>query len=736
MYGVLLLSVIAVTAYFGLIVTLRLGPRQRVYGGMLLANAALAGYAFYELKTSGPVGPAALVGTVSIFVAVFLVIVPPLLRDLTRRCLARERFRAARALIELRELIQPGMGAQEERELLDSIRAVRSGEADEAIDELRARKEQVPSPAMRRQIDERVVMTYLYARRWEDAVAYFEAHFSTELGGASAQIVVEMVRAYCEVGDVERAATLVVRLEEALGTEEPASAMLVARARLLFLSFTGRAEAVDALTTEGGPLARMPESARAFWSGLARLHGGDAEGARQKLQRAVARARGDSRARHIAEAALEQAGEPGAVVPRALPEQVAKLADRLAELSAQAATRQAVRQAPSLRGVSWRKTPVTSALVAVNVLVALAVAIAFGATADVGGLARAGGNLKSAVVIGEWWRLASSMFLHAGLLHLAINMYGLWILGKLVEQIYGPLRLFGLYTFAGLCGSLASLAFGGPMMSVGASGAVFGLLGAATVELALHRDAYPPRWRKSLLGNFLFLIIANVLIGFEGAIDQAAHMGGLVAGGIAAVALSPHAPIAGSRIVRVGSAGLAAVCAVILAYGAIGVATTSYADTMARYPRTVQEVGGLRMEVPSIWQPGGAGDLRDPSMLANLFFERHPTDAPLAVALAARVEDELSRGAFELGFETARVADEVAIAVPPPWEVHELVVEAKMFAGTIRYRAAAFGRRSGEELWLGTLFYPEALADGIEPALARALESAEAIDAGARGARR
>ena len=728
MYGVLLLSVIALTAYFGAIVLFRLGPKQRLYGGMLVADGALAAVAFWSLKANGPGGAAGVLGTVAIFAAVFLILVPPLLRDAARRALARERFRVARALIELRELLQPGMGAQEERELLDSLLAVRSGEADAAVDSLRERRGQVSSPTARRQLDERIAMTYLYARRWDEAIEHFEASFSPELGGASAQVVVEMVRAYCEAGDLEGAARLVLRLEDALGTDEPAAAMLVARARLVFLAFTGRPRGVEALSGDGGPLSRMPAPARAFWVGLSRLHAGDAEGAKHELGEAVRRARGDSRARHIAEEALAAAEESGADAPRAMPAQVAALADRLAEVSEQGQARRPARQAPSLRGVSWRKTPVTSALIAVNVVVAAAVALYFGATADVGGLARAGGNLKSAVAAGEWWRLSSSMFLHAGLLHLAINMYGLWILGKLVEQIYGPLRLFGLYVFAGLCGSLASLAFGGPMMSVGASGAVFGLLGAATVELALHRDAYPPRWRKSLLGNFLFLIIANVLIGFEGAIDQAAHMGGLIAGGVAAVVLSPHAPIASSRPVRLFSGILAAVCAGLLAYGAAGVATTSYADTMERYQRVEREVGGLRMEVPSVWRQGGPSDLRDPSMLANLFFERRRSDAELLEALAARVEDELSRGAYELGFETARVAEQAAIAVPSPWEVRELVVEASMFAGTIRYRAAAFGRRAEGELWLGTIFYPEALADGIEPALGRALESARPVD--------
>ncbi len=724
MYGVLLLSVVAVAAYFGVIVLRRFGPRQRVYGVMLLCDSALAAIAFWSLRNQGPDSVTQILGTVAIFAAVFLILVPPLLRELARRALSTERYRLARALVEMRELLQPGMGGQEERELIDSILAVRSGDVDGAVEELTEKRERAPSPAARRQIDERIVMTYLYARRWDDGVAHFEASFSPALGGASVQIVVEMIRAYCEIGDLDTAASLLVRVEDAIGTEEPAAALLVGRARLVFLAFTGRAAAVESLAAQDGPLSELPPSARAFWLGRARSHAGDREGACQALEEAVKKARKNARARDIAAAELEAVRASGPGAPRAVSHEAAKLADRLAAISTQDAPRAAPRRAPNLRGVSFRKTPVTGALIAVNLVVALAVVLAFGATADVGGLARAGGNLKGAVTSGEWWRLSSSMFLHAGVLHLLINMYALWILGKLVEQIYGSLRLFGLYVFAGVCGSLASLGFGGPMMSVGASGAVFGLLGAATVELALHRHAYPPEWRKALLGNFLFLIVANVLIGFTETIDQAAHMGGLVAGGVAAALLSPHAPIADSRAVRAGALALALFGAIFLAYGAVGVATTSYADTMERYPRVSQEVGGVELTVPSVWEKVGRGELRDPSMLANLYFERRDAGVSLEEALSERVDDELSRGARELGFESAAVADAPTVSVPAPWRAEELVVEASPFTGTVRYRALVMGKEADGELWMGTLFYPEALASGIEPALEGVLESA------------
>src|SRR5262249_46554138 len=98
---------------------------------------------------------------------------------------------------------------------------------------------------------------------------------------------------------------------------------------------------------------------------------------------------------------------------------------------------------------------------------------------------------------GEYWRLITPIFLHAGLIHLAINNLSLLALGSAVERIFGPARFLILYLFSGICGSIASYEFS-PLLSVGASGAIFGLAGVIMVFAARHRERVSPRFLEEV----------------------------------------------------------------------------------------------------------------------------------------------------------------------------------------------------------------------------------------------
>ena len=136
---------------------------------------------------------------------------------------------------------------------------------------------------------------------------------------------------------------------------------------------------------------------------------------------------------------------------------------------------------------------------------------------------------KPAVLAGEWWRLLTVTLVHGGLIHLAFNMYALYIVGPLVEAIYGKPLFIGFYVLAALAGSVASYLVL-PVTSVGASGAVFGLFGLLAVGTRVHKPALGMRAR-ALSTQIGFLIVLNIIIGFTFPnIDNAAHLGGLAAG--------------------------------------------------------------------------------------------------------------------------------------------------------------------------------------------------------------
>ncbi|EQB35965.1 hypothetical protein M948_13095 [Virgibacillus sp. CM-4] len=130
---------------------------------------------------------------------------------------------------------------------------------------------------------------------------------------------------------------------------------------------------------------------------------------------------------------------------------------------------------------------------------------------------------------GQWWRIISSMFLHIGFLHLAMNMIAVYYLGALVERIFGSWRFLVIYFLAGIGGGIASFAFS-PSIAAGASGALFGLFGAL-LFFGLHNRRI---FFQTMGTNVLILIGINVVFGLVvPQIDNGAHLGGLVAGFIA-----------------------------------------------------------------------------------------------------------------------------------------------------------------------------------------------------------
>ena len=153
---------------------------------------------------------------------------------------------------------------------------------------------------------------------------------------------------------------------------------------------------------------------------------------------------------------------------------------------------------------------------------------------------------------GEWWRLVSPVLVHGSILHLAFNMYFLYLVGPLVEQLYGSARFLVLYVLTAATASLASFLLG-PGPSVGASGALFGLCGVLLVGRALHRPVLQGQ-QRAIMSQIGFLVVINLVFGFGfnslgGNVDNFAHLGGL-AGGLWLGLLIP--PIGASDLPLVG----------------------------------------------------------------------------------------------------------------------------------------------------------------------------------------
>ena len=140
-----------------------------------------------------------------------------------------------------------------------------------------------------------------------------------------------------------------------------------------------------------------------------------------------------------------------------------------------------------------------------------------------------GALIPALVAEGEAWRLISSVFLHSGVAHLSFNMLSLYFLGSFVEEAFGRSRFLALYVLSGVSGGLAYLYFGGfNAPAVGASGAIFGLLGGV-LGYALRRGTFS--WQNPLIRQLLILLALNLYLGFSiPNISNTAHLGGLAGG--------------------------------------------------------------------------------------------------------------------------------------------------------------------------------------------------------------
>jgi membrane associated rhomboid family serine protease/Flp pilus assembly protein TadD len=214
---------------------------------------------------------------------------------------------------------------------------------------------------------------------------------------------------------------------------------------------------------------------------------------------------------------------------------------------------------------------VTQVLLGANVMVFLAMVAASGPSLDFTGAVTVhfGANFGPLTLSGQWWRLVTYMFLHGGLFHIAMNMWCLWNLGALCESLYGRWTYAAVYLLTGIAGGLASVGWNPRVLSVGASGAIFGLTGALIASFALGEFSLSGISIRGTLNSLLFFAGFNLFLGrmFPG-IDNACHLGGLVSGLILGALIALLAPEHDRPLRR---AGILLFMVVILAGSARGI---------------------------------------------------------------------------------------------------------------------------------------------------------------------
>lgn len=176
-----------------------------------------------------------------------------------------------------------------------------------------------------------------------------------------------------------------------------------------------------------------------------------------------------------------------------------------------------------------RSSPITLAIVAVIVVV-FAFEWMAGGTQNPAVLVAMGAIIPNTLESGQLWRLVAAMFLHIGILHLTLNLWALYQLGGVFELLFGSKRFALVYFVSGLTASLSSALFTRGI-AAGASGAIFGVLGALIISIRRSPRFRNAGWSSGLVQQLMLWAGINIVIGFMvPGIDNAAHIGGFIAG--------------------------------------------------------------------------------------------------------------------------------------------------------------------------------------------------------------
>lgn len=317
-------------------------------------------------------------------------------------------------------------------------------------------------------------------------------------------------------------------------------------------------------------------------------------------------------------------------------------------------------------------TPVTLAIIAVNVLLFLV------ATALGGGLfkinpevmIRLGTDYSPLTLAGQWWRLLTSIFLHFGLLHIALNMWALYANGRVAERIFGSIRYLVIYLVAGLTGSVVSLLWHPVVNGAGASGAIFGILGALLAFFLKREGGVPASVIKAQLTSVSIFVGYSLLNAARvQGIDNAAHLGGLLGGFVMGLIFSrPLTPDRNTRtwtlqwataLVLVG--GVTAVLANLFATGALSPRaardSSGHVIPLAALGPRLHSFAGVRLDMTSdqvLKEKGqpiareasdlvyNAVDSRHDGVITVYFSRPNPSETGLVIAIEFAGHDETS----------------------------------------------------------------------------------------------
>ena len=390
------------------------------------------------------------------------IILPCLGLAWVNRLVAQEKYGPARKLATCLRWLHPADGLLDYPDFLYALEVGHQGRIEEALQIFKRCRKNASSSRLA------TALMYRLEGRWDELLTWIQDNFSEKTVLNHSSLGIHYLRALGETGDLNG---LLQNLEHFNDKSErqlnPTSMQLI---RLFALAFCGKVESVQKLCK--GSLASYSKNIHEFWLATAELAAGNETTAQKQLL--SLREHVDAARRNAIDWRLSQ---PRVNLEQTLTDASRKILHRM-EITIQQEARYDLSQ-----GIWSRKAYTVWGLIGINGLV-FGLEVLSGGSQDLANLYRLGGLVPETVLGGEWWRLLSSTFLHAGFLHLFLNMLALYFLGAFVETTLGAGRLLLAYFFSGVSSMLtitilAIVTQTPNQLVVGASGAIMGIAGCS-----------------------------------------------------------------------------------------------------------------------------------------------------------------------------------------------------------------------------------------------------------------
>ena len=386
----------------------------------------------------------------------------------------------------------------------------------------------IASAISRRGLQAARIHAFISLAEYERALTLYREHFERGPYRPNAILLYTVAIACAESGRLAEAVDCVRNADDR--QEGPFGADLRPFiARLHVFAYAGRVTDVDRLLAGHSAAGRLLSPAQAFyWQAVTAMHAGDRAAAEDAMEKAVVRLGPKDEALRFLipklQARLASDIEPAAVSP--------DMAYHLDLMRREVVRAQSVSDAPA----NWRPMVTWCLIIA---CVAMWVLTEFsGGSTNPWVLMHFGANMPGLTLHGQWWRMVASVFLHVGAMHLLLNGYALYLFGAFVERATGRWGLFATFILSGVAGSAMSAYFGSHVVSAGASGGVFGLLGAAILISLRLRGLFTAAMRRRHTITFLFIAAINMIFGMvDSRVDNLAHGGGFAMGVVCGVLL-------------------------------------------------------------------------------------------------------------------------------------------------------------------------------------------------------